>query len=81
MALHFTDTRSPCFQTGPGRILEEGGVEARYQRYCENHRILVEGMRSLGFQTLLDDDYCSHRLSLLSFIRIRILTLRLSIWH
>ena len=36
-------------------LLEEGGVEARYQRYCENHRILVEGMRSLGFQTLLDD--------------------------
>lgn len=37
-------------------MIEEGGVEARYQRYCENHRILVEGMRALGFKTLLEDD-------------------------
>ena len=37
-------------------LIEEGGVEARYQRYCENHRILVEGMRALGFKTLLEDD-------------------------
>lgn len=35
---------------------EEGGVEARFQRYQENHRLLVEGMRSLGFQTLLPDE-------------------------
>ena len=34
----------------------EGGVEARHARYCENHRILVEGMRSLGFKTLLPDN-------------------------
>lgn len=34
---------------------EEGGVEARFHRYKENHRLLVEGMRSLGFQTLLPD--------------------------
>lgn len=33
----------------------EGGIEARYQRYRENHRILVAGMRKLGFQTLLPD--------------------------
>lgn len=33
----------------------EGGVEARHRRYCENHRILVESMRSLGFETLLPD--------------------------
>ena len=36
-------------------LAEEGGIEARYQRYKENHRVLVEGMRSLGFETLLDD--------------------------
>ena len=29
---------------------------ARHARYCENHRILVEGMRSLGFRTLLPGD-------------------------
>ena len=33
----------------------EGGVPARHVRYCENHRVLVEGMRSLGFETLLPD--------------------------
>lgn len=31
---------------------KEGGITARYARYQENHRRLVTGMRSLGFQTL-----------------------------
>lgn len=34
---------------------EEGGIAARYKRYKENHRTLVEGMRALGFKTLLPD--------------------------
>lgn len=34
---------------------EEGGIHARYQRYRQNHRILVDGMRSLGYETLLPD--------------------------
>ncbi len=38
---------------------KEGGVEARFRRYHENQRTLVEGMRSLGFQTLLPDEYQS----------------------
>ncbi len=33
----------------------EGGVAGRGARYRENCRILVEGMRALGFQTLLPD--------------------------
>ena len=33
----------------------EGGVEARGRRYAENCRILTEGMRRMGFQTLLPD--------------------------
>ncbi len=33
----------------------EGGVEGRGARYRENCRILVDGMRALGFQTLLPD--------------------------
>jgi 2-aminoethylphosphonate-pyruvate transaminase len=33
----------------------EGGVEARGARYRENCRILVEGMRALGFRTYLPD--------------------------
>ena len=32
---------------------DEGGVAARHERYCENQRILVEGMTSLGFEPLL----------------------------
>jgi 2-aminoethylphosphonate-pyruvate transaminase len=36
-------------------LAEEGGVPARYARYRENHRTLVEGMRRLGFRTLLPD--------------------------
>lgn len=37
-------------------LKEEGGIEARHRRYVENHRTLVDGMRALGFQTLLSDD-------------------------
>ena len=33
----------------------EGGVEGRGARYRSNCRILVEGMRALGFETLLPD--------------------------
>ena len=31
----------------------EGGVAGRFARYSENCRILTEGMRELGFETLL----------------------------
>jgi 2-aminoethylphosphonate-pyruvate transaminase len=34
---------------------QEGGVEGRGARYRQNCRILVEGMRALGFETLLPD--------------------------
>jgi 2-aminoethylphosphonate-pyruvate transaminase len=34
----------------------EGGVAGRGARYAENCRILVEGMRALGFKTLLPDE-------------------------
>lgn len=45
-----------AFKQALTELIEEGGVEARHRRYCENRRVLVEGMRSLGFQTLLDDE-------------------------
>jgi 2-aminoethylphosphonate-pyruvate transaminase len=35
---------------------EEGGVAGRHARYRENCDILVEGMREMGFETLLPDD-------------------------
>jgi len=34
----------------------EGGITERHVRYRENHRILVDGMRGLGFETLLPDE-------------------------
>ena len=34
---------------------EEGGVAARHARYSANRDILVQGMRDLGFETLLAD--------------------------
>ena len=38
---------------------EEGGIDARHMRYSENHRILVDGMRELGFATFLPDAHQS----------------------
>lgn len=35
---------------------EEGGVEGRHARYRANCDLLVEGMREMGFETLLPDD-------------------------
>jgi len=39
---------------------EEGGIAARSERYRANHRTLVDGMRRLGFRTLLPDAFQSH---------------------
>ena len=33
----------------------EGGVAGRGARYAENHRVLTEGLRDLGLETLIDD--------------------------
>lgn len=35
-----------AFKQALAELEEEGGVAARHKRYCENHRILVEGMRT-----------------------------------
>lgn len=45
-----------AFMQAMTELKEEGGIEARHARYCENHRVLVEGMRALGFRTLLPDE-------------------------
>jgi 2-aminoethylphosphonate-pyruvate transaminase len=37
-------------------LAEEGGVEARLARYSANCRILVDGMRDMGFKTFLSDN-------------------------
>ena len=35
---------------------DEGGCEGRLQRYQRNCDVLIDGMRALGFETLLSDD-------------------------
>jgi 2-aminoethylphosphonate-pyruvate transaminase len=40
-------------------LAEEGGVAARYARYCENQRRLVAGMEGLGFECVLSSEYHS----------------------
>ncbi len=45
-----------AFRQALRELQEEGGVEPRYQRYCENQRRLVAGLRNLGFDTLLPDE-------------------------
>jgi len=39
---------------------DEGGIAKRAERYRANHRILVDGMRGLGFRTLLPDAFQGH---------------------
>ncbi|MBP4040963.1 2-aminoethylphosphonate--pyruvate transaminase [Aeromonas sp. SrichE-2G] len=38
---------------------EEGGIDARHQRYSENQRTLVDGMTALGFAPLLPEEWQS----------------------
>ena len=45
-----------AFMQAMSELKEEGGIEARHARYSENHHTLVEGMRKLGFKTLLPDE-------------------------
>ena len=42
-----------AFKEAMEELKAEGGVAARYARYCKNHEVLVKGMESLGFKTLL----------------------------
>lgn len=45
-----------AFMQALTELKEEGGIEARYARYQQNHDTLVNGMRKLGFKTLLTDE-------------------------
>ena len=45
-----------AFKQALTELKAEGGVEARHARYFENNRVLVEGMRALGYKTLLPDE-------------------------
>lgn len=45
-----------AFDQALAEHMAEGGVEGRGARYAANRKILVEGMRALGFVTLLPDE-------------------------
>ena len=44
-----------AFYQAMKELNEEGGIVARSERYKQNHCTLVDGMRALGFKTLLPD--------------------------
>jgi 2-aminoethylphosphonate-pyruvate transaminase len=49
-----------AFRQALAELEQEGGVPARAARYARNHRVLVDGMRALGFATFLPDRLQSH---------------------
>jgi len=44
-----------AFHAALKAFIAEGGVEGRRERYAANRDVLVDGMRTLGFETLLPD--------------------------
>ncbi|MDQ7729719.1 2-aminoethylphosphonate--pyruvate transaminase [Halomonas sp. SpR8] len=48
-----------AFQAALAQHREEGGVPGRCARYSRNRDALVNGMRALGFSTLLEDEWLS----------------------
>lgn len=52
-----------AFQEALKELAEEGGIESRFQRYAENHRILNHGMTEMGFEP-----YINHKANPLSVI-------------
>jgi 2-aminoethylphosphonate-pyruvate transaminase len=48
-----------AFRQALVELREEGGVEARYRRYCGNRDALVAGMTKLGFRSLLPGEVSS----------------------
>ncbi|MFD1670512.1 2-aminoethylphosphonate--pyruvate transaminase [Agrilactobacillus yilanensis] len=48
-----------AFATALEELATEGGVAQRYARYQENQQLLVTGMKALGFEALIPQDYQS----------------------
>ena len=45
-----------AFAAALDELEAEGGVEARYARYVANQKTMVDGMRAIGFRTLIGDE-------------------------
>lgn len=48
-----------AFAQALSELEEEGGIEARFNRYCKNQKTLVDGMLALGFECLLPREWQS----------------------
>lgn len=48
-----------AFMQAMHELEEEGGIQNRYKRYKENHKVLVDGMEELGITCLLPESYQS----------------------
>ncbi len=48
-----------AFYQALSELKEEGGIEAREKRYRENNKILREGMKELGFETFIPEEFQS----------------------
>lgn len=49
-----------AFNQALKELEDEGGVEGRALRYKENHQILIEGMRKLGFDEYINPNFQSY---------------------
>lgn len=48
-----------AFGVALDELIAEGGIAARYQRYCENQRVLVERMEALGYRCCVAKEHQS----------------------
>lgn len=48
-----------AFSQALSELKSEGGIHIRHKRYHENQKLLVSGMREIGYKTLLPDEYHS----------------------
>ena len=48
-----------AFSKALDELEERGGVEARYQRYASNNKLLIEKMAALGINAYIDEAYRS----------------------
>jgi len=49
-----------AFRQALRELEREGGIPARTRRYQENHRVLVEGMKRLGYEPYVPPEHQSH---------------------
>jgi 2-aminoethylphosphonate-pyruvate transaminase len=45
-----------AFDKAMEQFFDQGGVEGRFKRYSNNRKVLVDGLRELGFEMLLPDN-------------------------